>query len=78
MIHGHVPCKHPLPRAEESVLQPLEENVKRLAIMLGGLIGGSIGSVVGSKISFFTGFMLGTVGTGVGMYMVIRWSRAYF
>jgi len=45
--------------------------VKFLAMSAGGWVGWA----VGAPVSFFTAFMLSAVGSGVGLYAGIRFSR---
>jgi len=40
--------------------------------MMGMSAGGWIGWVIGAQISFFTAFIVSTVGTGVGLYATHR------
>jgi hypothetical protein len=49
--------------------------VKRLLDLIGMSIGGWLGWTVGAAISFFTAFLVGIVGTGVGLYAVRRLTR---
>jgi len=38
-------------------------------------IGGWLGWTAGAAISFFTGFIVSVVGTGVGLYAIRRFTR---
>jgi hypothetical protein len=40
-------------------------------------LGGWIGWAIGSRVSFFTGFVVSTIGTGVGLYFAIRMTRSF-
>jgi hypothetical protein len=42
---------------------------------LGMTAGGWIGWAIGSPVSFFTAFMLSGIGSGVGLWAGIRFSR---
>jgi hypothetical protein len=39
--------------------------------------GGWIGWAIGARVSFFTAFMLGVVGTGVGLWLGYRFADRY-
>ena len=52
-------------------------NMERLIDVLGMLIGGWLGWALGARISVFTAFMLGIVGTGMGLYAARRFAAAY-
>ncbi len=43
--------------------------MKRLVDMIGMTVGGWVGWAIGARVSLFTAFMVGVVGTGVGMYV---------
>ena len=47
----------------------------KLLGFLGMAIGGWVGWELGAGVSIFTGFILGTVGTGVGLWLARRWGR---
>lgn len=51
--------------------------MRRLMAMLGMSVGGWVGWEAGSMISLFTAFVVGVVGTGVGLYVVNRLSLRY-
>lgn len=44
----------------------------RLLDFIGMFVGGWIGWLLGAVVSFFAAFMLGIVGTGVGLYAARR------
>jgi hypothetical protein len=52
--------------------------MKRLLDFVGMSLGSWLGWAVGSRISFFTAFLLSTVGTGFGLYAAIRLRRNLF
>ena len=49
--------------------------MKRLLDMIGLTIGGYLGWMVGAWISFFTAFVVGMIGTGLGLYAARRLGR---
>lgn len=51
--------------------------MKRLAALIGMSVGGWVGWKIGALASFFTAFIVGMVGTGVGLYMVNRLENRY-
>jgi hypothetical protein len=44
---------------------------------MGMAVGGWLGWQLGILISFFTAFMIGMVGTGLGLYAAQRFSKRY-
>lgn len=44
---------------------------------VGMTIGGAIGWAIGAPVSLFTAFVVGMVGTGVGLYVTKELSRRY-
>ena len=50
----------------------------KLLAFLGMAIGGWLGWVAGARLSFFAAFVLGIVGTGVGLYVGRRIAGDYF
>lgn len=50
----------------------------RLLATLGMTAGGWIGWTVGARFGFFAAFLLGIVGTGVGLYAGRRVASDYF
>lgn len=51
--------------------------MERLLDFIGMLIGGWLGWALGARLSFFTAFMLGIVGTGLGLYAARRFGSKY-
>ena len=51
--------------------------MQRLLNLVGMSIGGWIGWAIGARVSFFTAFILGVVGTGVGLYFTQRFASRY-
>lgn len=49
-----------------------EGHVKKLFVLIGSTVGSYAGWAVGSPFGTFTAFMVGMVGTGVGIYAGIR------
>ncbi len=49
--------------------------MKRILDLVGMGLGGWLGWEAGSLVSIFTGFIVGVVGSGVGMYVARRFSR---
>ena len=49
--------------------------VKRLLDLLAMSAGGWVGWIVGAWVSIFTAFVLGMVGTGVGLYAARRLTK---
>jgi len=49
--------------------------MKNLLRLLGMTVGGWIGWEIGMLLSVFTAYLLGTVGTGVGLYVAQRTMR---
>jgi hypothetical protein len=49
--------------------------MQRLLNLVGMSIGGWLGWAIGARVSFFTAFILGMVGTGVGLYFTQRVAR---
>jgi hypothetical protein len=49
--------------------------VKRILDLIGMSIGGWLGWTAGAPISFFSGFILGVVGTGAALYVMRRLTR---
>jgi len=52
--------------------------MKRLLDLIGMSLGGWLGWTAGAAISFFTAFVVGIVGTGVGLYVVRRLTSSIF
>lgn len=46
--------------------------MERVLDFIGMFVGGWLGWMLGAVVSFFTAFMLGIVGTGVGLYVARR------
>jgi uncharacterized membrane protein YeaQ/YmgE (transglycosylase-associated protein family) len=46
--------------------------VKKLFVLVGSTVGSYAGWALGSPFGMFTAFMVGMVGTGVGMYAGLR------
>lgn len=51
--------------------------MKGLLNLVGMTFGGWLGWEIGSPISIFTAYMIGMVGTGVGLYVSLRLSRRF-
>ena len=51
--------------------------MRKLAIFIGTTIGSSLGWWLGALYSTMTAFLVSMVGTGIGMYMGIKWARNY-
>lgn len=51
--------------------------MKRLFGLIGATAGGWIGWTLGMPVSFFTAFMAGMVGTGIGLYIGYRIAARY-
>jgi len=49
----------------------------RLFGFVGAALGGQLGWWLGSQVDFMTGFLLSTVGTGVGLYIGRRLLEAF-
>lgn len=49
--------------------------MKGILNLAGMSLGGWIGWAVGARVSFFTAFVVGMVGTGVGLYVAQRVTR---
>ena len=52
--------------------------MSKLLAFLGMTIGGWMGWALGARFGFFAAFMLGIVGTGVGLYAGRRIANDYF
>lgn len=52
--------------------------MEKLLVFLGLSVGGWIGWALGARFGFFAAFVLGVVGTGVGLYVGRRIARDYF
>lgn len=50
--------------------------MQRILNLCGMTIGGWLGWALGAKVSLFTAFIVGTVGTGVGLYYSQKITRA--
>jgi len=50
--------------------------MKGILNLVGMTIGGWIGWAVGAQISIFTAYMVSMVGTGLGLYVAIRVTKA--
>lgn len=46
--------------------------MKRLLDVIGMSLGGWLGWTAGAAVSFFTAFIAGIVGTGIGLYAIRR------
>lgn len=51
--------------------------MKKLFDLLGMTLGGWLGWLAGASLSVFTGFVVGILGTGAGLYFTRRFSRQY-
>lgn len=51
--------------------------MRRLFDFIGMTAGGYLGWMVGAWVSFFTAFLVGMVGTGVGLYVTRRLVRGW-
>jgi hypothetical protein len=51
--------------------------MRRLFALIGATAGGWIGWALGEPVSFFVAFLLGMVGTGLGMYVGFRLAARY-
>jgi phosphate/sulfate permease len=49
--------------------------MKRLVDLIGMSVGGWLGWTAGVPVSYFTAFIVGVVGTGLGLYAVRRLTR---
>ena len=49
--------------------------MRRLLDLIGMTVGGWIGWAIGAMVSFFTAFIVGMIGTGIGLYAVRRLTR---
>ena len=49
----------------------------KVAAFVGATLGGAAGWWLGARFGIMTAFILSTVGTGVGIYLVRRWFREY-
>jgi len=49
--------------------------MKRIMHIFGMSIGGWVGWAAGDTVSLFTAFVVGVVGTGLGLYLVQRVTR---
>jgi hypothetical protein len=49
--------------------------VKRLLDLIGMTVGGWLGWTAGALVSVFTAFIVGMVGTGLGLYAVRRLTK---
>lgn len=45
--------------------------------LIGATVGGWLGWVIGAPVSLFIAFMIGMIGTGVGMYIGYRIAARY-
>jgi uncharacterized membrane protein YeaQ/YmgE (transglycosylase-associated protein family) len=52
--------------------------MEKLFTIIGMTVGGYAGWAVGAKVSFFAAFVLGIVGTALGLYLARRIVRDYF
>ena len=52
--------------------------MEKLFTFIGMTIGGYAGWALGEKFSFFAAFVLGIVGTGLGLYLARRILRDHF
>jgi uncharacterized membrane protein YeaQ/YmgE (transglycosylase-associated protein family) len=51
--------------------------MKRLLDVIGMTVGGWLGWMAGEWVSFFTAFIVGVIGTGVGLYVTRRVTRGW-
>lgn len=51
--------------------------MRRVLAMVGMTLGGWIGWEIGSVVSLFTAFIVGMLGTAVGLYLTNRYVAAY-
>ncbi len=51
--------------------------MKGMLRFLGMTVGGWAGWALGSRVSIFTAFMVSMVGTGVGLYLTLRFTRDF-
>lgn len=49
--------------------------MKRILDLIGMSVGGWLGWTIGAWVSFFTAFIVGMVGTGVGLYAARRLTK---
>ena len=52
--------------------------MEKLLTIIGMTIGGYAGWALGARLSFFAAFVLGIVGTGLGLYLARRFVRDHF
>lgn len=52
--------------------------MEKLLVIIGMTIGGYAGWALGAKVSFFAAFVLGMVGTALGLYLARRYARDHF
>jgi uncharacterized membrane protein YeaQ/YmgE (transglycosylase-associated protein family) len=52
--------------------------VEKLLTIIGMTAGGYAGWALGAKLSFFAAFVLGVVGTALGLYLARRLLRDHF
>ncbi len=51
--------------------------MRRLLDLIGMSLGGWLGWVAGASLSLFIAFILGVIGTGLGLYAAHRFGRTY-
>lgn len=51
--------------------------MRKILAFLGATVGGYAGWYLGAPFSFFTAFILSAIGSGVGMWLGIRFSQRY-
>lgn len=51
--------------------------MKRILGLIGMSVGGWLGWTIGALVSFFTAFVVGMIGTGVGLFLAQRFAKNY-
>jgi hypothetical protein len=51
--------------------------MRKALTFMGATVGGYVGWYAGAPVGFMTAFILGMVGTGLGMYLAVRVARNY-
>ncbi len=51
--------------------------LKKLAGFVGATVGGWLGWWLGAKVGIMTAFTVSMVGTGLGIYIAVRFARQY-
>ncbi|CAN5136078.1 hypothetical protein BH20GEM2_BH20GEM2_21100 [soil metagenome] len=52
--------------------------MSKLLGVIGATVGGGLGWAAGAGVGITTAFVLGMIGTGIGMYLGARIARDYF